>query len=153
MKSAPYFDEIISEILEFIGDSVIVAHNLQFDYSFLKHEMQRAEGLLIMQASNCNAQIPAKFYEYLRAARPILVVTDPAGDTANAARNAGISAVAALDDPKAISSVLLSFLMGETESMVPFKSKVTLASRRTRTQELAVSLDKLLTDRKTEAQV
>jgi len=36
-----------------------------------------ADALLVMQASNCNAQIPAKIYEYLRAGKPILALTDP----------------------------------------------------------------------------
>ncbi|MBF1165907.1 MAG: glycosyltransferase, partial [Dechloromonas agitata] len=44
-------------------------------------EMLDADGLLVMQAANCNEQIPAKIYEYLRANRPILTLTDPQGDT------------------------------------------------------------------------
>lgn len=39
-------------------------------------EMMEVDALLVMQASNCNAQIPAKIYEYLRAGRPILGLTD-----------------------------------------------------------------------------
>ena len=42
-------------------------------------EMLRADALLLLQAANCNEQIPAKLYEYLRARRPILALTDPAG--------------------------------------------------------------------------
>ncbi|HEY7787908.1 MAG TPA: glycosyltransferase, partial [Casimicrobiaceae bacterium] len=47
-------------------------------------EMMRADGLLILQAANCNDQIPAKLYEYLRSGRPIIALTDPTGDTAGA---------------------------------------------------------------------
>ncbi len=43
VEDAPFFEEIVSEILDFIGDSVIVAHNLPFDYSFLKNELRRRE--------------------------------------------------------------------------------------------------------------
>jgi glycosyltransferase involved in cell wall biosynthesis len=43
-------------------------------------EMMRADGLLVLQAANCNEQIPAKIYEYLRCRRPILGLTDPRGD-------------------------------------------------------------------------
>ena len=39
--------------------------------------MLRADGLLILQAANCNEQIPAKLYKYLRARRPIVALTDP----------------------------------------------------------------------------
>ena len=52
-------------------------------------EMISSDALLILQASNCNDQIPAKLYECLRARRPILGLTDPAGDTAAALRAAG----------------------------------------------------------------
>jgi len=37
-ENAPYFDEVFPKIKEFIGDSVLVAHNMNFDFSFLKHE-------------------------------------------------------------------------------------------------------------------
>ena len=49
-------------------------------------EMLLADGLLVFQASNCNHQVPAKVYEYLRCRRPILALTDPAGDTADVLR-------------------------------------------------------------------
>ena len=39
-------------------------------------EMLTVDALLVLQASNCNAQIPAKIYEYLRAGKPILALTD-----------------------------------------------------------------------------
>ena len=44
-------------------------------------------GLLLLQASNCNDQVPAKAYEYLRCHRPVLALTDPAGDTAELLRS------------------------------------------------------------------
>ena len=37
VKDAPTIDEILPKALEFIGDSVIVAHNADFDVGFLKH--------------------------------------------------------------------------------------------------------------------
>ena len=60
-------------------------------------EMMRADGLLVLQASNCNEQIPVKLYEYLRCGRPIIGLTDPLGDTAALLRRAGmVGEVAAL---------------------------------------------------------
>ncbi|OQW88929.1 MAG: hypothetical protein BWK72_07410 [Rhodoferax ferrireducens] len=44
-------------------------------------EMMTANLLLVFQGSNFNAQVPAKIYEYVRSLRPILAVTDPAGET------------------------------------------------------------------------
>jgi glycosyltransferase involved in cell wall biosynthesis len=41
-----------------------------------------ASALLLLQGPSCNAQIPAKTYEYLRLGRPILTLTPAASDTA-----------------------------------------------------------------------
>lgn len=38
---APKFAEIISDFMEFIGDSVLVAHNASFDMRFLNYEISR----------------------------------------------------------------------------------------------------------------
>jgi glycosyltransferase involved in cell wall biosynthesis len=107
-------------------------------------EMQRADGLLILQASNCNAQIPAKFYEYLRAGPPVLMVTDPAGDTAVAARSAGIEKVARFGDPASIMSSLGLFMAGETKGMLPEKSAIQGATRKARTETLSELLDSVI---------
>lgn len=45
-------------------------------------EVLAADGLLLVQGSSCNNQIPAKLYEYLHAQKPIFAVTDLAGATA-----------------------------------------------------------------------
>lgn len=39
VSRAPLFAEIAPELLDFIGDSVLVAHNAQFDMSFLNYEI------------------------------------------------------------------------------------------------------------------
>ncbi len=106
-------------------------------------EMCRADGLLILQANNCNAQIPAKFYEYLRARRPMLVLADPPGDTAVAARASGIRAVAALEDAGAISALLERFAADPTDGAVASEGAIAGASRRARTAELASLLDRI----------
>jgi len=73
-------------------------------------EMLQADGLLIFQGSNCNYQIPAKLYECLRAGRPILALTDPAGDTATLLRAEGIHTILPLNDAAAIRAGFLDFL-------------------------------------------
>jgi glycosyltransferase involved in cell wall biosynthesis len=73
-------------------------------------EMLTADGLLLLQASNCNAQIPAKLYEYLRADKPILALTDPAGDTARTLHRVGAGLVASLASVEAICDALPRFL-------------------------------------------
>jgi glycosyltransferase involved in cell wall biosynthesis len=75
-------------------------------------EMLTADGLLLFQAANSNHQVPAKVYEYLRAGRPILALTDPAGDTAGVLRDANVGVVVRLDDTGAIAASLTRFIDG-----------------------------------------
>jgi hypothetical protein len=106
-------------------------------------EMLTATALLIFQASNCNHQIPAKLYEYFRARRPVLGLTDPRGDTAHTMRDAGLNAIAPLDDKEAIKSTLVSFVanLENGRAEVASESAVQRASRRGRTAQLAAVLD------------
>ncbi len=41
VKDAPVFREVAADFLDFIGDSVLVAHNAHFDMRFLNHEIGR----------------------------------------------------------------------------------------------------------------
>lgn len=106
-------------------------------------EMTRADGLLLLQAANCNEQIPAKLYEYLRSRRPIVALTDPAGDTAQAVHAAGCDMVAALDDPVAIARLIARFIadVRAQRACLPDPARVAGQSRRARTASLAHLLD------------
>jgi DNA polymerase-3 subunit epsilon len=42
LKDKPRFAEIVDELVEFLGDAPLVAHNAMFDLSFLNAELQRA---------------------------------------------------------------------------------------------------------------
>ncbi len=110
-------------------------------------EMRRADGLLVLQAENCNAQIPAKIYEYLRAGPPILCLSHPDGDTEASLRAAGVASHARLDDAKAIASLLQRFVAdharGATAGYVARPDAVREASRRGRAAALAQHLDRL----------
>jgi len=106
-------------------------------------EMLAADGLLVFQASNCNHQIPAKIYEYIRARRPILALTDPAGDTAGVMREAGLGTVAPLDSRDGIRTMLSRFLAAvrRGEAGLPGDEVVESHSRASRTVLLASLLD------------
>lgn len=109
-------------------------------------EMLAADGLLILQASNCNDQIPAKLYEYLRASRPILALTDAIGDTAGALRQVGIDSIARLDDCGQIRVALMDFIQqshGGKEQIAPL-DRVKANSRYHRTAELAGLLNEMV---------
>jgi glycosyltransferase involved in cell wall biosynthesis len=112
-------------------------------YRAALEEMLRADGLFVLQASNCNEQIPAKLYEYFRARRPILGLTDPAGDTAGALRAAGIEAIAPLDSAEKITGVFASFVQAVCAGTAarPSEEAVEASSRRGRARALAALLD------------
>lgn len=109
-------------------------------------EMLAADGLLVMQAAGCNEQIPAKIYEYLRANRPILSLTDPQGDTATTLRQAGASDIARIDSVEEICRVLPPFIAAirEGRAQLPDRQAVAEASREGRTAQLARLLDSVL---------
>jgi hypothetical protein len=126
-----------------IADMVCLAPSIPYRAALT--EMLRADGLLLLQASNCNHQIPAKAYEYLRARRPILALTGPQGDTAGVLRTAGIDTIVPLDAPEQIARGLLNFLTQVRASCAPIASDQEIArhSRESRTQELVKLLDAL----------
>ena len=105
-------------------------------------EMTQVDGLLVLQAANCNQQVPAKLYEYLRAGRPILCLTDPAGDTAAVLRQAGVTRTARLDVAADIASLIRHYLQSGGADLRPNPTAVAAASRLNRTQQLAVHLDR-----------
>jgi len=113
-------------------------------------EMLAADGLLILQASNCNAQIPAKMYEYLRARRPILALTDPAGDTAVMMRKAGLDTIAPLDSKERIMTELSRFIALVKIKAAPIAALdyVDSNSRKSRTQQLATLFDQIIAENK-----
>jgi hypothetical protein len=109
-------------------------------------EMMNEDGLLLFQAANCNHQIPAKLYEYVRAGRPLLALTDPHGDTASTLRTAGIDTIVAIDDEAAIRVGLESFLERLRDATAPTAPRqiVEAFSRKSRTAELARLLNRLV---------
>ncbi len=109
-------------------------------------EMLSVDGLLIFQASNCNHQIPAKIYEYLRARKPILALTDSVGNTAGVLKKAGIDTIVALDDKRQIKLRLMSFLELVRKHQAPIASDEVIAgySRASRTQELSELLNSIV---------
>lgn len=108
-------------------------------------EMLSVDALFVLQAANCNEQIPAKIYEYLRARRPILALTDPAGDTAGVLRSAGIDAIARLDSVEEICATLPRFVseVRSGHAALPDAQATKNASRRARSEAFARLLDRL----------
>ena len=124
-----------------VADLVEVAPPLP--YADALAEMLRADALLLLKSNDCNDQIPAKAYEYLRARRPVLTLADPAGDTAQLMRRAGLPQIAALEDGPGVAAVLDRFLddLFHGRAALPAASAIAAASRESRTGELARVLD------------
>jgi len=106
-------------------------------------EMLAVDALLVIQASNCNAQIPAKVYEYLRAGKPVLGLTDPVGDTAATLRSAGLNNVVPLDSADEIALALPRFVhdLRAGQAALPNPLAVQRASRYERSKFLVQLLD------------
>lgn len=106
-------------------------------------EMMSVDGLLLMQAGNCNSQIPAKVYEYFRAGRPVFSLTDPRGDTASVLRSAGLDEIVDLGSINAIATALPRWLgqLHVGSAALPDINSVRAASRHSRSRDLAKLLD------------
>lgn len=111
-------------------------------------EMLSADALVVMQGDNCNGQIPAKLYEYLRAGRPILGLADPAGDTGRTLTGLGYPLVTRLESADHLERNLPAFLAGLREGTLPVvgRNKFERFSRRNLTGRLAALFDSVTTD-------
>lgn len=132
-------DEYLQKLIAANGINDIVALKPALPYEAALKEMLLADGLLLFQATNCNHQIPAKIYEYLRAQRPILGLTDPQGDTASLLLQLGIDTILPLDDQNKISAGLFSFIQQVIDKKAPLaKGKdIRCYSRYAATNQLA----------------
>jgi len=116
------------------------------DYLAAIQEMLTVDGLLLLQAANCNAQVPAKLYEYVRANRPILALTDPIGDTAATLNKLGVGTIAKLDSTAEIEAALLSFIeqIAAGSWRRPTPEDVSRCSRHAQARALAGLLDEVV---------
>lgn len=61
VASAPVFEAVIPELLDFIGDSILVAHNSSFDMGFLNYEIGKVyENYRIWNPAMCTVQLSRK---------------------------------------------------------------------------------------------
>jgi hypothetical protein len=136
-------DELLRELAQVHGAKGFIELCAAIPYGQALAEMMAVDALLVMQASNCNAQIPAKVYEYLRAGKPILGLTDPQGDTAGVFRQAGLKDIARLDSVDEIAAILPALLKAWRTGSVtlPHPLAVQQASRHGRSQVLAALLE------------
>ncbi len=129
-----------------IDDIVEVASPLPYHEALA--EMGEATALLLLQGACCNHQIPAKLYEYLRAGRPIIGLTDAGGDSAALLRELAADTILPLDDEARIAAALPGVLARLQSGGLPVAADeaVALHTRQSRTVELAQLLDRVVLD-------
>ncbi len=105
-------------------------------------EMLSVDGLLLMQAANCNYQVPAKVYEYIQAQKPILGLMPIEGDTGQLLCMLPQSYIAPLDDSEAIGERFMEFLSSIGAQQTITRQDTTHYSR----QYQAKIFEKMLTE-------
>jgi glycosyltransferase involved in cell wall biosynthesis len=142
---APVHDRMLRELAAVHGIGEMLEILPPVPYREALREMLRADALLVMQSADCNAQVPAKLYEYLRAGRPVLCLGDPKGDTAHVCRAAGLLDIAQLEDTEAIAEALFRFVeaLHMQRAALPTPEVVRAASREQRSRQLASWLDQI----------
>jgi glycosyltransferase involved in cell wall biosynthesis len=143
-------DAHVAELARRAGIEDLVDIAPPLPYRAALAEMLSADALLVLQAANCNQQIPAKIYEYMRSGRPIIALTDPAGETGKTLIDGGLHTIAPLDQTDRIRELLARVLpqIRAGTAQVPKREYATSFSRRSQTAQLAAVLDSALTTRK-----
>ncbi|ELR69537.1 DNA polymerase III epsilon subunit [Fulvivirga imtechensis AK7] len=66
VESAPTFEEVAGEVFELLRDRVFIAHNVHFDYSFLKREFEKLK-LPFSPRRLCTVRLSRALYPGLRS--------------------------------------------------------------------------------------
>lgn len=61
VADAPVFDEIASALFELLNDQIFIAHNVNFDYSFIKHHL-KAAGFELTTKKLCTVRLGRKLF-------------------------------------------------------------------------------------------
>jgi len=80
------FEERVAEQINHLKLAHVVKLLPSISYDKAIQEMIQSDVLALFQGAAFNNQIPAKIYEYIRAGRPILAMTDESGETARSLR-------------------------------------------------------------------
>ncbi|MEE9142987.1 MAG: glycosyltransferase [Gammaproteobacteria bacterium] len=139
-------DDVYRSLIVELGIDGIVKLASAVGYNKALSEMLEADGLLLFQGPSCNHQIPAKLFEYMRAQRPILALTDDSGDTASVLRSAGVDTIVPIDDVSAIAAGVEQFIDHVRSGKAPVADYAVTQrySRRAQAAELAALLDDLI---------
>ncbi len=147
---APEHEGWLSNLVSAHGLDDVVQILPPVTYQMALAEMCGADGLLVLQSDDCNDQIPAKVYEYVRAQKPVLGLCGLTGDTADVLRHAGYLHLAPLESSQDIGGALVDFLTDLRRGVSSNGNHkfVESASRRARATTLADLLDEVRLEHK-----
>ena len=139
-------EDFFQGIVNTLGIADLIQFQPHVPYGQALQECADADGLLIFQAANCDHQIPAKAYEYLRLRKPLFALTSYSGDTAALLRDAGGSSIVNLADENEIYQALPSFLKAVRTAThpLPHPEKILQYARRSQAQMLADCLNDVM---------
>lgn len=90
VRRAPKFREVVADLLDFIGDAVLVAHNSHFDMRFLNYEIGRIhENYRMANPCLCTVQLSRKLLPHIENHRLHTVAGYYSIDIENRHRAAG----------------------------------------------------------------
>lgn len=61
VEDAPLFDEVADTLFELLHDHIFIAHNVNFDYSFIKHQLKRS-GYELTAKKLCTVRLGRKIF-------------------------------------------------------------------------------------------
>jgi DNA polymerase III subunit epsilon len=64
---APFFEDVVGDIADFIGEDILTAHNLSFDSSFLKKEFMYCGREPLTNHGLCTLKLARRMYPMLRS--------------------------------------------------------------------------------------
>ena len=103
VRNAPLFEDVVENLLDFLDDSVLVAHNAPFDMKFLNHEISRVYGeYRLANPCLCTVQLSRKLLPEIENHKLKTVAEHYSISLVNHHR--------ASDDAKATAEIFVNFL-------------------------------------------
>jgi len=139
---APGSENLYRSLLDEMNIADIVQLQPHIPYHQSLQECADADALLLFQAANCDHQIPAKAYEYLRVQRPVFALTTLTGDTAALLNETGGATIVDLASADDIHREFPSFLEAVRAGKHPVANRLRLEryARHNQARDLAACL-------------
>ncbi|MCP5160720.1 MAG: glycosyltransferase [Hahellaceae bacterium] len=103
-------DDLFEKYIREYGLENLISLEAPIPYEAAISEMFDTDVLLLLQANNCDNQVPAKAYEYIRVGKPVLALTSKSGETGRLISEIPNSKVAPLDDVIEIKNALRTLI-------------------------------------------